>query len=277
MASLTGALDFPAHALGTAALAIGWFMLGFAFYASLFAVAGSLVSRMEELQNVIVPLNLVILVSFFLAIGATSDPDSTLSVIVSIVPFSSALAMPVRISLGAATPLEIVAALVVSIGSTALLIPLGGGRDLLGSGAADRRSGEAPRRLALGVQLGRRDEGRLDAREPKHGAAMLRYGRHPAATVYDSIGEDFFIALAPGWLNLGLWEGDGSDPAEAAIAVRRLVETIADALPKGVDVLDVGNGSAAQDPVIAAVAETPAARRRSTSRCRNSWPGAAAG
>ena len=72
------------------------------------------------------PLNLVILVSFFLAIGATSDPDSTLSVIVSIVPFSSALAMPVRISLGAATPFEIVAALVVSIGSTALLIPLAG-------------------------------------------------------------------------------------------------------------------------------------------------------
>jgi erythromycin 3''-O-methyltransferase len=90
----------------------------------------------------------------------------------------------------------------------------------------------------------------------KHGAAMLRYGRHPAATVYDSIGEDFFIALAPGWLNLGLWEGDGSDPAEAAIAVRRLVETIAEGLPKGVDVLDVGNGLAAQDPVIAAVADT---------------------
>jgi SAM-dependent methyltransferase len=90
----------------------------------------------------------------------------------------------------------------------------------------------------------------------RHGAAMLRYGRHPAATVYDSIGEDFFIALAPGWLNLGLWEGDGSDPAEAAIAVRRLVETIAEALPKGVDVLDVGNGLAAQDPVIAAVADT---------------------
>jgi ABC-2 type transport system permease protein len=126
LASITGALDLPAHALGTAALAVGWFVLGFAFYASLFAVAGSLVSRMEELQNVIVPLNLVILVSFFLSIGATSDPSSSLSRIVSIVPFSAALAMPVRISLGAATPLEVVAALVLTIGSTALLIPLAG-------------------------------------------------------------------------------------------------------------------------------------------------------
>jgi cyclopropane fatty-acyl-phospholipid synthase-like methyltransferase len=90
----------------------------------------------------------------------------------------------------------------------------------------------------------------------RHGAAMIRYGRHPAATVYDSIGEDFFIALAPGWLNLGLWDGDGGDPAEAPVAVRRLVETLAHELPKGGDVLDVGNGLAAQDPVIADVAGT---------------------
>ncbi len=126
LASLTGALELPAHALGTAALAIGWFILGFAFYASLFAVAGALVSRMEELQNAIVPLNLVILVSFFISLGATSDPNSTLSRLASIVPFSSALAMPVRISLGAATTLEIVASLVLIIGSTALLVPLAG-------------------------------------------------------------------------------------------------------------------------------------------------------
>jgi SAM-dependent methyltransferase len=90
----------------------------------------------------------------------------------------------------------------------------------------------------------------------RHVAAMLHYGRHPAATVYDSIGEDFFIALAPGWLNLGLWEGDGSDPDEAPVAVRRLVEAIARELPTGGDVLDVGNGLAAQDPVIAGVADT---------------------
>lgn len=85
----------------------------------------------------------------------------------------------------------------------------------------------------------------------RHAAAMLRYGRNPAATVYDSLGDDFFLALAPGWLNLGLWEGDGGDPAEAAVAVRRLVERLAGDLPPRGDVLDVGNGLAEQDPVIA--------------------------
>ena len=87
----------------------------------------------------------------------------------------------------------------------------------------------------------------------RHAMSVLRYGSNPAATVYDSLGADFFLALAPGWLNLGLWEGDGSDPDEGPVAVRRLVESLADPLPRGGDVLDVGNGLAEQDPVIAEV------------------------
>ena len=100
----------------------------------------------------------------------------------------------------------------------------------------------------------------------RHALAMLRYGANPAATVYDSIGPEFFLALAPGWLNLGLWEGDGGDPAEAEVAVRRLVERIAAPLPAGGDVLDVGNGLAAQDPVIARVA-----RPRSLTAVNITW------
>src|SRR5919108_1387437 len=84
----------------------------------------------------------------------------------------------------------------------------------------------------------------------RHLAGVFRQGTNPAAAVYDSIGSDFFLALAPGWLNLGLWEGEG-DPEEAPIAVRRLVERMADELPPGGTILDVGNGLGAQDPVIA--------------------------
>jgi erythromycin 3''-O-methyltransferase len=88
----------------------------------------------------------------------------------------------------------------------------------------------------------------------RHAFAMLRFGRNPAATVYDSIGDDFFLALDEGWLNLGLWEGDGSDPSEAPDAVRRLVARMAADLPEGGDLLDVGNGLGAQDPLIAEIA-----------------------
>jgi ABC-2 type transport system permease protein len=126
LASATGALEIPLQAVGTALQTVAWFILGFAFYASLFAVAGAMVARMEELQNAIVPLNLVILVSFFISIGAVQDPDSTLAVVASILPFSSSLAMPVRVALGSASVFEIALAVAVLVGSTALLIPLAG-------------------------------------------------------------------------------------------------------------------------------------------------------
>jgi ABC-2 type transport system permease protein len=126
LATVTGAIDIPADSLSAAALTVGWFVLGFSFYAALFAVAGALVSRMEELQNAIVPINLVVFASFFISIGAVDDPDSGIAKIASLLPISSSLAMPVRMVLGSATTWEILASLAIVIGSTAILIPLAG-------------------------------------------------------------------------------------------------------------------------------------------------------
>lgn len=126
LASVTGVIALRADSLAAAALTIGWFVLGFAFYASTFAVAGALVSRMEELQNAIVPINLLVFASFFISVGAVQDPNSTPAVVASLLPFSSALAMPVRMVYGAATPMQIVASLAIVVGATALLIPLAG-------------------------------------------------------------------------------------------------------------------------------------------------------
>jgi hypothetical protein len=66
----------------------------------------------------------------------------------------------------------------------------------------------------------------------RHLGEIVKQGRNPAARVYESIGSDFFLALAPGWLNAGLWEGPGSEE-EAEQACRRLVWTMASPLPAG--------------------------------------------
>ena len=87
----------------------------------------------------------------------------------------------------------------------------------------------------------------------RHGLGLFKQGPNPAATVYDSIGSDFFLAMAPGWLNLGLWEGPGTED-EAPVAVRRLVSILAEELPREATILDVGNGLGVQDAVIAEVA-----------------------
>jgi ABC-2 type transport system permease protein len=126
LASLTGAVSIPKHAFATIGIALLWFVFGFGFYASLFAVAGSLVSRMEELQNAMVPINLTILGSFFISIGAVTNPDATVSRIASLVPFSSALAMPVRIAVGSASLAEALLSLGILASSIAALVPLAG-------------------------------------------------------------------------------------------------------------------------------------------------------
>jgi hypothetical protein len=66
----------------------------------------------------------------------------------------------------------------------------------------------------------------------RHAAAMVKQDGNPAARVYESIGSDCFLALSPGWLNLGLWEGPGSG-SEAEAVCRRMVQTLALALPAG--------------------------------------------
>ncbi len=109
----------------------------------------------------------------------------------------------------------------------------------------------------------------------------------PVARVYESIGADFFLAISPGWLNLGLWQGPGTED-EAETACRRLVQTVADPLPTGGVILDAGNGLGTQDPVIAGqvrparlpavnITEWQLAAGRDRLRPPPRWPGTLAG
>jgi ABC-2 type transport system permease protein len=119
-----GSLEFPSGAIATIGVVLVWFVLGFFFYAGLFAVAGSIVSRQEDLQTTMTPLTILIIASFIIGLSATGDPDSTLAVVASLLPFSSPLVMPTRIVLGDAAPWEVVASLAISVVSTAALIPI---------------------------------------------------------------------------------------------------------------------------------------------------------
>jgi ABC-2 type transport system permease protein len=125
-AAASGALHVSGEIVGAAALAVGWFVLGYAFYSGLFACAGALVPRQEELQASMTPLTMLILISFFCSFAVLDDPSGTLAHVTSFIPFSAPITMPPRIALGEAPPLEIVAALVVTLAGAILLIPLAG-------------------------------------------------------------------------------------------------------------------------------------------------------
>jgi ABC-2 type transport system permease protein len=125
-ATATGALDVDSDVVIAAALAVGWFVLGYAFYAGLFACAGALVPRQEELQSSMTPLTMLILISFFISFVVLDNPDGTLAVVTSFIPFSAPMTMPPRIALGEASTVEIVAAFAITAAAAAALIPLSG-------------------------------------------------------------------------------------------------------------------------------------------------------
>ena len=125
-AAASGALEVDGDILVAAALAVGWFVLGYAFYAGLFACAGAIVPRQEELQSSMTPLTMVILISFFISFAVLEDPDGTLARVTSFIPFSAPMIMPVRIALGEASTFEIVAAFAVTAASAIALVPLAG-------------------------------------------------------------------------------------------------------------------------------------------------------
>ncbi len=61
LALAAGSLDVPGDAVVALLVVLGFFVLGYAFYAALFAVAGALVPRQEEVQNATTPITVMLL------------------------------------------------------------------------------------------------------------------------------------------------------------------------------------------------------------------------
>jgi ABC-2 type transport system permease protein len=123
-AQVTGAVEVDSSIIGAAALALAWFVVGYAFYACAFACAGALVPRQEELQSTMTPLTLTILVGFFVSFAVLDNPDGTLAHVTAFIPMIAPMTMPPRIVTGDAPAWEIVASLAVTIGASVALIPL---------------------------------------------------------------------------------------------------------------------------------------------------------
>jgi ABC-2 type transport system permease protein len=123
-ASATDALEVDSQVISAVALAVVWFVLGYAFYATLFACAGALVPRQEELQAATMPLTLTILIGFFLSFGVLQNPDGTLARVSAFIPPLAPMTLPPRIALGEAGIAEIVGGVVVCVAAILALVPL---------------------------------------------------------------------------------------------------------------------------------------------------------
>lgn len=135
---LTRDVSLPKVPVDAIAWIVVWFVLGYAIYAALFAMAASLVSRQEDAAAVTMPVMLPLLASYFLSFAAAQDADGTLARVLAVVPFSAPLMMPIRIAAGNPSPAAVVAAVVLAGVAIVLLLRLAGrlyGETLLRTGA----------------------------------------------------------------------------------------------------------------------------------------------
>ncbi|GAA13602.1 ABC transporter permease [Gordonia alkanivorans] len=104
----TGILTLPGAAVGMFAAVIAWFVLGFLFFASLYAATGAIVSRQEELSSASFPLTVLAMAVMYAGIFGVQALDSTLIKTLSWIPPFSAALMPMRIASGDTNTLQIV-------------------------------------------------------------------------------------------------------------------------------------------------------------------------
>jgi ABC-2 type transport system permease protein len=142
-------VEVPGDLISTVAIVIAWFVLGYAWYAAVFAVAASLVSRQEDLATVLMPTSMVLIVAFFIGIQAASDPGGLLARVTSYIPGLSPLVMPVRQAAGEVALWEIALAVVLMVVAIVLVVRLGG---RIYSGALLRTGGKIKMREALAAE-----------------------------------------------------------------------------------------------------------------------------
>jgi len=121
---LTGIVELPEGAPGTIALIVAWFVLGYATYATVFAIAGALAARAEDLQSTVMPVYVLLIGALFIAQFTAQDPASIWSRVAGLAPFTAPLLQPLRTSVGASQPWEVVAAVALTLLTIAVLIPL---------------------------------------------------------------------------------------------------------------------------------------------------------
>lgn len=103
-----GMLDMLFQIPGSVWAAFGVFgMMGYLLYAFCFGMLGALVSKTEDISKAAMPLTMIYLISFFIAIFGMNDSDGLLMRVASFVPFTSSNGMLIRIAMGSVEPWEI--------------------------------------------------------------------------------------------------------------------------------------------------------------------------
>jgi ABC-2 type transport system permease protein len=126
-ALITDRFELPPTAPSAIPLIALWFMLGYALYSTALGFLGALATRMEEASNASTPVTTVAIVSYLIGLFAvTDDPTGIVARVATFVPPSAPMVVPLRASLGAIEPWEVVLSIVITLIAIYGLFVVGG-------------------------------------------------------------------------------------------------------------------------------------------------------
>jgi ABC-2 type transport system permease protein len=111
----------PSIALGEVVLVVVYFLLGFFFYASMYAAVGAMVSSEQDTQQVQMPVTMLLVIGVLCLQVVSNEPRGSAAQIMTMVPFWSSILMPMRYVLGGATLGEVALSLAILVVSTVLI------------------------------------------------------------------------------------------------------------------------------------------------------------
>jgi ABC-2 type transport system permease protein len=93
-----------------------WLVLGYAFYSWVYAAAGSMAERQDQVQSLILPLSLPMIFGYIMALtGASSGSPSALLKVVAYLPPTAPFAVPVLVGFRAVTWWEFLGSALISV------------------------------------------------------------------------------------------------------------------------------------------------------------------
>ncbi len=127
LASATKLVSIPTLGVDVVISGVAWFVLGYLMYALLYAAAGSMVSRQEDVASVAMPVTLALVAGWIIALTvAAPDPGSPATTVFSFIPLFSPVIMPVRIAAGVAPFWEVAISVVLVVATIAGLVAVAG-------------------------------------------------------------------------------------------------------------------------------------------------------
>ncbi|MBN8199003.1 ABC transporter permease [Bacillus sp. NTK034] len=109
----------------TIAYALIFFILGYFLYATLAAFLGSLVSRIEDIQQMITPMTMMVVAGFMIAMFGLSQPEASFVTITSYIPFFTPMLMFMRVGMLSLPVWEPILGIVILLAAIILLAVFG--------------------------------------------------------------------------------------------------------------------------------------------------------